>query len=46
MWNCFDSLFKKKKKKKKKKLYEIAFIGESGVDTGGLSREFYNGKLF
>ena len=31
---------------KKNKLHEISFIGESGVDTGGLSREFYNAKLF
>ena len=31
---------------KKNKLYEISFIGESGIDTGGLSREFYSGKLF
>ena len=31
---------------KKNKLFEISFIGESGVDTGGLSREFYSGKLF
>ena len=31
---------------KKNKQYEISFIGESGVDTGGLSREFYGGKLF
>ena len=35
-WNC----------SKKNKLYEISFIGESGVDTGGLSREFYSGRLF
>ena len=35
-WNC---------SKKKDKLYEISFIGESGVDIGELSREFYSGKL-
>ena len=31
---------------KKNKLYEIFFIGKSGVDTGKLSQEFYSGKLF
>ena len=23
--------------------YSITFIGESGIDTGGVSREFYSG---
>ena len=26
--------------------YCISFVGESGIDTGGVSREFYSGVTF
>ena len=46
---CFDDFIKCFSKKwnanKKKYLYSVTFIGESGLDTGGVSREFYSGKL-
>ena len=38
----FTSFFKKKWNKPGC-FYKITFIGEAGIDTGGLSREFYSG---
>jgi len=42
----FRKHFNKKWNNKKKNCrYEILFLGESGVDTGGVSREFYSGMF-
>ena len=47
---CFDDFIKCFSKKwnanKKKCLYSVTFIGESGLDTGGVSREFYSGSCY
>lgn len=42
---CFEDFtsFFKKKWNKPGCCYKITFIGEAGIDTGGLSREFYSG---
>ena len=43
------AIFTIKKKKWNKKAihyqYQIRFIGEAGIDTGGLTRDFYSSKL-
>ena len=43
-FNDFLKAFKKPWNVTKKNFkFTIEFIGESGIDTGGLSREFYSG---
>ena len=47
---CFADFFKHFSKKwnhmKKDFVYKIMFVGEAGLDTGGVSREFYSGAAF
>jgi len=42
----FMNVFKKKHNKKKvNHSYMMSFVGESGIDTGGVSREFYSDAI-
>jgi len=41
--NYFDKKWNAKKKNMK---YQLEFIGEAGVDTSGLSRDFYTGEKY
>ena len=46
VFNDFRKCFNKKwNAKKKNSKYKITFVGEAGLDTGGLSREFYSGNF-
>ena len=42
----FHNFFSKSRNKQKQSHpYIVTFVGEAGIDTGGVSREFYSGTV-